>query len=100
MPSKLTNILAAGRPSVATAEEGTALWDVLESDGAGRCVPPDDAQALAEAITELGNDPGLRASMGRKAREYAEQNLEQDKILARFERQLNELVASRRKTSK
>ena len=36
MPSKLTGILASGRPVVATAAEGTEVWSVV----AGRGVIP------------------------------------------------------------
>jgi colanic acid biosynthesis glycosyl transferase WcaI len=45
MPSKLTNILAVGRPTVATADRGTTLWDVVEGNEAGRCTPPEDSAA-------------------------------------------------------
>jgi len=40
MPSKLTNILAAGRCCVATAEPGTALYEVVHGHELGAVVPP------------------------------------------------------------
>lgn len=88
MPSKLTNILAAGRPAIATAEQGTALWDALEDGGCGICTPPGDSAALAEAMRSLGNDASSREAKGLKARAYAEDNLDQDRILQAFEQKL------------
>lgn len=92
MPSKLTNILASGRPSIATADSGTALWDVLEDGGCGTCVPPEDVVALADAIRSLGDDAPARSRKGEQARRYAEANLEQAVILEAFEQQLTTLA--------
>lgn len=88
MPSKLTNILASGRPAIATAERGTALWDVLEDGDCGLCTPPGDSSALETAISSLGSDAAAREAKGEKARRYAEQNLDQESILAEFEQKL------------
>ena len=92
MPSKLTNILAAGRPAIATAERGTALWDVLEGRQAGCCVEPENPQALCEALRQLVAQPERRGLMARNARQYAEENLDQDAILQRFEQRLRRLA--------
>lgn len=92
MPSKLTNILAAGRPTIATAEQGTALWDVLEDEGAGRCVAPEDPEALVVALREVADSKERREAMGQNARRYAEANLGQNAILERFETRLYDLV--------
>jgi colanic acid biosynthesis glycosyl transferase WcaI len=94
MPSKLTNILAAGRPTVATADRGTTLWDVLEGSEAGRCTPPEDPAAFAEALRKLGEDSTMRERLGRNARFYAEIHLNQDVVLQQFERQLLSLIAA------
>lgn len=91
MPSKLTNILAAGRPCIATAEEGTALANVLEEHATGILSPPEDPGALADAIQRLAEDEGLRARLGRGARSYSETFLDQDLILEKFQTQLNSL---------
>ncbi|MEW6638469.1 MAG: WcaI family glycosyltransferase, partial [Actinomycetota bacterium] len=97
MPSKLTNILAAGRPSVATAEPGTALYDVLDGQGCGIIVPPGDADGLVRAIETLADDIGRREKMGQNARRYAEDRLDKDKILSRFEMRLRRLVEESRR---
>ncbi|HYB21459.1 MAG TPA: glycosyltransferase, partial [Thermodesulfobacteriota bacterium] len=45
-----------------------ALPEVVGDNGAGILVPPRDAQALAQAIRRLLQDPELRRQMGRAAR--------------------------------
>lgn len=94
MPSKLTNILAAGRPSIATANEGTELHHVLTSYDAGLVTSPDDVVSFLAAITTLAADPARRSSMGLNARRYAERHLAQDAVLSEFEVQLITLAAS------
>lgn len=85
MPSKLTNILAAGRPAIVTAAEGTELWDVTAGQGTGLAVPPEDILAFVNALLTLAGDSALRAQLGSTARLYAEQNIEQDAVLGRLQ---------------
>jgi glycosyltransferase involved in cell wall biosynthesis len=47
---------------------GEFIWDGVT----GRLVVPEDADALAAAIDELGRDPALRARLGAAARERLE----------------------------
>ncbi|MBU2787792.1 WcaI family glycosyltransferase [Acidithiobacillus sp. YTS05] len=89
MPSKLTNILAAGRPCVATVDPGTALYDVVTGAHTGLATTPEDPAALAGAIRTLASDPELRKICGDNARAYAEQSLDQHRILTRFTSQLH-----------
>ena len=83
LPSKLTNILASGRPVVATAEPGTGLYDEVE--GCGLAVPPDEPQALADALAGLIDDAALRARLGDNARVRAKERWDADAILGRLE---------------
>jgi colanic acid biosynthesis glycosyl transferase WcaI len=92
MPSKLTNILAAGRPCLATTDEGTALYDVLNEHRCGIITEPGNTKELAEGIVTLANDARMRERLGINAREYAESYLRKDKILADFEGNLTKLA--------
>jgi len=88
LPSKLTNMLASGRPVVATAAPGTGL--AAEVEGCGVVTPPGDARAFAEAIESLLNDEGRRQELGRAARRRAEERWGRGEILRRFVRRAGE----------
>ena len=90
LPSKLTNMLASGRPVVATAEPGTGLYD--EVDGCGAASPPGDAPALAAAIEALVDDPARRAVLGETATRRAAERWAKDAIIDRFVIELERVV--------
>jgi len=79
LPSKLTGMLASGRPVVATCRADTELADVVKL--CGRVVPPGDAPALAAALNELLDARPLRAELGEHARAYALRHLAKDAVL-------------------
>ena len=91
LPSKLTNILASGRPVIATAAPGTGLAG--EVDGCGLITPPGDAAALAAAIIALAGDPSRRAELGAAAKARAAERWEKSAIIERFERAALALLA-------
>ncbi len=64
MPSKLTGILASGRPVVATAHPGTEVWNVVQ--GRGITVEPGNVEAFAGAIQKLAGDAERRKALGRR----------------------------------
>jgi colanic acid biosynthesis glycosyl transferase WcaI len=92
MPSKLNNILASGRPCIATADPDTALHNVLSEHGCGVVTPPGSAKELAKSIVLLAEDAELRERLGLNARRYAESTLDKDKILTKFESRVREFV--------
>ncbi|MGY2489179.1 WcaI family glycosyltransferase [Cupriavidus sp. CP313] len=86
MPSKLTGMLASGRPIVATAADGTEVADVVS--GRGVSVRPGDASAVADAIFALAGNEARRTTFGAAARQYAETSLALDSLLKRFTTQV------------
>lgn len=93
LPSKLTNMLASGRPVIATAAAGTGL--AFEVEGCGIAVPPDDDLSFARAIERVLDDPGLWASCGNEARRRAEARWRRTAIIDTLEDRLKELAYSR-----
>ena len=85
MPSKLANIMAAGRPFIATATAATELGRVTAESQAGLLVPPEDAGALAQAVLRLTTEAGLRKKMAAQARQYAEAFWDREQILRQWE---------------
>ena len=92
MPSKLSGMLASGRPVVATTVPGTEIAMVLELCGV--VVPPDDSDKLSVAIAALASDPAQRERLGRQGRHYAELHLGKTAVLQALQSQLTDLRAS------
>jgi colanic acid biosynthesis glycosyl transferase WcaI len=93
LPSKLANMLASGRPVVATAAPETGI--AREVDGCGLTVEPGDAVAFSAAIERLIDDALLRRQLGRAAHARAQERWQARAILEGFVRELEASVASR-----
>ncbi len=101
MPSKLTGMLASGRPILAVAAAGTQVAQVVSGCTlAGKSIHPAcglviaraDPDVLASAAQVLVQNEALRVRLGTGARLYAEQHLGQDQVLRKFEQSLSYLV--------
>lgn len=97
MPSKLTGMLASGRPIIATAYSDTQVAQVVE--GRGVVTAPGDAGAFAKALVRLVEDKAARIVLGRAARKYAEEHLGQDVILESFMHEVELCVKQRVKAN-
>jgi glycosyltransferase involved in cell wall biosynthesis len=73
VPSKLTDFMAVGRPILLAAAGESAR--LVESVGAGVVVPPEDPDALADAVRWLRAHPEDAAAMGLRGREFARTRL-------------------------
>jgi colanic acid biosynthesis glycosyl transferase WcaI len=81
LPSKLSGMMASGRPVITMAHPGTELERTVS--GCGLTVAPDDPAALAGAVERLADDPPLRVALGAEARAYAEAHFDIEAVLAR-----------------
>jgi colanic acid biosynthesis glycosyl transferase WcaI len=81
MPSKLINILASGRPVVATAGAGSQIGTVVRA--AGCVVEPGDLDGFVRGIERFADDADLRRRFGRQGREFAVKNLAKEAILSK-----------------
>ncbi len=66
LPTKLFEVLAAGRPAVVAARGESA--ELVRSSGAGLAVAPEDPRALAEAFRQLHARPQEAGAMGERGR--------------------------------
>jgi colanic acid biosynthesis glycosyl transferase WcaI len=82
LPSKLSGMLASGRPVISSSRAGTELEAVVSK--CGMVVQPHDNTAFAAAICCLADNAVLRSELGRRARAYAESHFERDAILGRL----------------
>lgn len=77
LPIVAIESLAAGKPMVATAVDGTP--EVIVDGKTGLTVPPGDPQRLADAICRLLRDPALRQSLGRAGRRWVLERFSQER---------------------
>ena len=94
VPSKLANMLASGRPVVATADRGTSLAE--EVDGCGLVVPPGEVGSFTLAIEALADAPARRAELGNAARRRATERWSKAALVHRFIGSLEQALAERR----
>jgi glycosyltransferase involved in cell wall biosynthesis len=80
VPKTLLEAAACARPVIATDVPGCR--EAVRAGETGILVPPDDVNALAEAIAELAVNPARRRAMGRAGRALIEQHFT-DEIVAR-----------------
>jgi colanic acid biosynthesis glycosyl transferase WcaI len=82
LPSKLSGMLASGRPVIATCRPETEISEIVSK--CGLVVAPENGKELALAITELADNPDARFLLGGRARSFAEEHFERDAVLNRM----------------
>jgi glycosyltransferase involved in cell wall biosynthesis len=74
--------MACGKPVVCT--NYSSLPELLDDGQGGFLCPPDDVEAFAERIRELGGDPALRERMGAYNRAKAEREFSQTRCIEQY----------------
>jgi colanic acid biosynthesis glycosyl transferase WcaI len=85
MPSKIYEIMASGRPVLASADSGSDLRGLIADVGFGICVDPHRPKQLADALLALYEDPNLRMRMGQRGRDEAERVYSVEAIVNRYD---------------
>lgn len=75
VPSKTWSYFSAERPVLASFDLDSELCRLIEREGTGVCVAPDDAQALRQAILEMAEDKAVLGACGQRARAYILEHL-------------------------
>jgi len=82
IPKSLIEAAACGRALIATDVPGCR--EIVHNGENGILIPPRNAGALADAISQLALDQKLREDMGRKSRDIAVAGYSTDKIIGRY----------------
>ncbi|MBM4168825.1 MAG: glycosyltransferase family 4 protein [Ignavibacteria bacterium] len=90
VPSRMYNIMAAGRPILAVADEDSELGLVVREEEIGWVVPTAQPRRLAETIREIRLNPGRLTEMGKRARQAAESKYTFPAILAQVRKVLTD----------
>jgi len=62
---------------------------MIKEKGIGILVPPDNPEALSDAIIKLIKDPALRNQMGKKGREVAEKEFSWKNVVEKILNMIN-----------
>ena len=92
-PSKIYEIMASGRPLLASSEAESGVEHAVKTAQCGLCVKPANPGELAEAILTLSHDSSMRESMGRRGRQYAEENHSKNAAVIRYNELLQKVAA-------
>lgn len=68
VPSKTWSIMSAERAVIASFDTDSELCDMIRDSECGVCIPPDDGNALADAIKKLYENKVLCESLGKNGR--------------------------------
>jgi glycosyltransferase involved in cell wall biosynthesis len=90
MPRFLVESIACGLPVVTTDQEACRI--VVKEGENGLVVPPGDAEALANALEQLIHDEEKRKGLGKKAREIAVRDFDQEQGTKDWHRFYGQLV--------
>jgi glycosyltransferase involved in cell wall biosynthesis len=82
IPSKMFEILACGRPVLASLEGEAA--EILRESGAAIVTPPEDVDALVLALTRLAAAPQLRDELAARGRPYVAEHFDRRRLARRY----------------
>jgi glycosyltransferase involved in cell wall biosynthesis len=92
--NKIFDYFASGRPVIFS---GNAPNDPIVASGAGFTVPPENPEAMVEALKNLlAMSPAERAEMGRRGRRYVEDQFDIRKLAERMESLLLQAIYDRK----
>ena len=91
IPNVLVEAMACGLPVVTTPVSG--IPELVRAEDNGLLVPPDDPEAVAEALLRLRTDPDLAARLGRAGRESVLRRFDGDHLARRLASLFEEAIA-------
>lgn len=91
-PSKLYGILAAGRPLLAIASDGTDLCQTVQHHHLGWTCAPGNVECVANLVAEAAVDHEKRLAVGRTCRVIAESKYDRSVTTEQFQLALSSLV--------
>lgn len=89
LPAKVQSYMAAGKPILASANGEIA--NVIKESGAGFCSKADDVQGFVDIVKQF-LDRNNRDNMGKRAKEYYDNNFSREKVMNKLEKILLEEI--------
>jgi colanic acid biosynthesis glycosyl transferase WcaI len=95
VPSRVYNVLAAGKPLIVAADAGSEVGLLVREEEVGWVVEPGDARGLAAAIGEARSAPERRRAMGDRARRLGEARYSRQAVIEQWKSLLRGMISSR-----
>jgi colanic acid biosynthesis glycosyl transferase WcaI len=93
VPSRMYNILAAGKPILAVADSDSELALVVREERVGWLVQPASPEKTANAILEAFANPAQLSEMSKRARALVLRSYTQSQIMGKFEELLESVTS-------
>jgi glycosyltransferase involved in cell wall biosynthesis len=93
VPSRLYNLMAAGKPVIAAVDTDSEPALVVSEERIGWVVPPDDPEKIAAAIVEAKSSREELVQMGARARRAGEEKYSFQRISAAYEQLMRDAAA-------
>jgi len=95
VPSKIVWAMSAGRPLITCLPLDGDAPDLIRAADCGICLPPEDPQALADAVARLQANPEECRRLGENGRSYVLGNLSLKRSAQKYMELFEAVVASR-----
>ena len=93
IPTKMLEFMSCARPVILGV--GGHARQILEDAGAGLAIEPENADALATAITQLDHNPELAKTLGEQGRAYILQNSSRASTAQKYITVLRDILSTR-----
>jgi glycosyltransferase involved in cell wall biosynthesis len=97
IPSKMFEIMAMARPIIGSVSGEPA--EILKRSGAAIVVPPEDSEAIADAVLRLRREPGEARAMGGRGRAFVVDHYSRRSLGATYAGFLQEAVDAYRRNA-
>jgi colanic acid biosynthesis glycosyl transferase WcaI len=91
IPSKIYTIMASGRPVLASVDADSEIVWIIEQAQCGIVVPPDDVDALEQAIRRAFTQPDLE-TYGANGRLYVEDHFSRQAVTEQYHHLIQQLI--------
>jgi len=92
VPSRMYNVLAAGKPILAVCDASSELAMVIQEEGVGWVVPPGRPDLIISCLRDAEANSDQLREMGQRARQAAVVKYPKDKVIESYKMILKELT--------
>ncbi len=91
LPSKILGIMAAGVPIIASLDEGSEGWEIINESNCGIAIPPEEPERLKQAVLHFYNNKDIIPKLGLNGREFVLKRYSRHIVVNNYEKLFKEL---------